>query len=337
MRLIPPGRRKGNRFYLARGRIQGREYEVSTQTTDRERAKDFASAFERRIRDGDAARSREAATLSGAIRLYLEARRATAPEDRRLARIRADGIGRMALGDIRQADIDAAAWRLLPAAKPATRNRQVVAPIAAVLHYAADSGLCPYLRVRRFREPQPEARALRPRDKFKLIEAAAGAERALLVFLFYQGWRITETLRLDWAGVDLRARTARSFISKSGRWKTVPLHPAVFAALANLDGRTGRVFPWAHRWAVYRWLRPLAARAGIAFTPHVARHTFATDLHRAGADAKAIKNAGSWFSEKSVFRYTADDLDHAREIIGRLPTRGKTRGKTRKPLTTRAS
>ena len=31
----PPGTRKGSRFYIVRGRIDGREYEVRTRATDK--------------------------------------------------------------------------------------------------------------------------------------------------------------------------------------------------------------------------------------------------------------------------------------------------------------
>jgi hypothetical protein len=37
--------------------------------------------------------------------------------------------------------------------------------------------------------------------------------------------------------------------------------------------RIGRVFPWRNRAALYRDLRPLCQEAGVAFTPHCARHS----------------------------------------------------------------
>jgi hypothetical protein len=41
MKLIAPGKRKGNKFWLARGNISGNDMEVSTKTIDEEEAKRF--------------------------------------------------------------------------------------------------------------------------------------------------------------------------------------------------------------------------------------------------------------------------------------------------------
>lgn len=46
-KLIPPGTRKGNKFFLLRGCIHGREFEVSTRCEDIVLAEDFRIRFER--------------------------------------------------------------------------------------------------------------------------------------------------------------------------------------------------------------------------------------------------------------------------------------------------
>lgn len=45
LKLIPPGTRKGNPYYLVRGTFDGRRYEVSTRTRDREAARAFKACF----------------------------------------------------------------------------------------------------------------------------------------------------------------------------------------------------------------------------------------------------------------------------------------------------
>lgn len=41
MKLIAPGQRKGNKFWIARGIVSGRDVEVSTKTADEDEAKRF--------------------------------------------------------------------------------------------------------------------------------------------------------------------------------------------------------------------------------------------------------------------------------------------------------
>ena len=59
--------------------------------------------------------------------------------------------------------------------------------------------------MRRLKEKKPTRRAVRKDDAAKLLDAATGDLKFLLVFLFSQGWRIGDTLRLTWRDVDLDA------------------------------------------------------------------------------------------------------------------------------------
>src|SRR3546814_5155003 len=67
-------------------------------------------------------------------------------------------LGEMAIDEIWQMHIAAAANALCPGLTAATKNREVYAPIAAVLHWAADNKLRDWLRVRKLREDQPVPR-----------------------------------------------------------------------------------------------------------------------------------------------------------------------------------
>lgn len=65
---------------------------------------------------------------------------------------------------------------------------------------------------------------------------------------------------------------------------------------------------------------PLCQRTGVRFTPHMARHDFATALNEHDASPRDIVGASTWTSEKSVHRYTDVDMKRAREILARLPS-----------------
>jgi hypothetical protein len=51
LKLLPPGTRKRNPFWIVRGRDHGRRIEASTKTADRERAEAFLVDYRRRLTD----------------------------------------------------------------------------------------------------------------------------------------------------------------------------------------------------------------------------------------------------------------------------------------------
>jgi integrase len=148
-----------------------------------------------------------------------------------------------------------------------------------------------------------------------LLANTEGLQHLFLATIFRQGWRITETIRLQWDDVDLQKRVFAIYVAKSDAWKVVPMHDDLLPLYAAVNDKTGRVFPWYHSTGVYKWLWPLRDKLKVNFTPHMARHEFASTLSEAGASDAAIQAAGSWTSARSVGRYTSVDMDHAREIL----------------------
>jgi integrase len=98
----------------------------------------------------------------------------------------------------------------------------------------------------------------------------------------------------------------------------MPLNLAVLDKLRDEAPQIGRVFPWGSKRAFYRALKPLRQKTGIFFTPHMARHSFATWLHSEGASTKEIMEAGGWRDHKSVMRYTSVDERRVRATINRI-------------------
>lgn len=315
--FYPPGTRKGNRFYVVRGSVHGREYEVQTHTRDKKAAGQEWKRFSDTVRN-ERARSRRSApeTFGDVADAYLAAAVRSKNERRYVERLKSD-LGAILIGEVRHSDIVGAANRLYPDATPQTKNRQAIAPAAAIMHMAARDDLCGYLRVERFKESEPETR--RPRDGVGLLLLANtdGDKRRLLAFLFYQGWRISEALSLRWENVRLRERVLRVYVGKAGRWKDIVMAPETFEALAENPQDEGFVFPWRSRSGVYKWLKPLRKRLGIVFTPHMARHDFGGQLREQGATSRDLVDVGTWTSEKSTARYQHAGSDHAKNIISR--------------------
>lgn len=328
--LYAPGERKGNRFYVYR--YQGHEFvcrdEGGEKTADARAARRAVARFHDNLtRARRAAPAGEPRTFGEVAELYIRGRDLNAIEERRVRRLIDDDLGGLPVALVRQADIDAAAQRIRSAAarkletSPATRNREVYAPAAAVLHYAEENEWAPYRRVRKLKEPRPETRRPAPEVADILLGNTEGLQRLLLLLWFRQGWRISESLTLREDKIDLPARELALYVQKARTWKTMPMHDDVFLALANREGSRGeRVFPWT-RWQVYHWLRALTRRLGVRFTPHMARHEFGSVIR----DGRALVEVGSWTSEKSTARYVSGDAEFRRATMQRVG--GKSGGK----------
>ena len=98
----------------------------------------------------------------------------------------------------------------------------------------------------------------------------------------------------------------------------MPLNLAVLNILRDEAADIGWVFPWRNVTVLYRELRPLCRAAGVAFTPHCARHSFATWLGADGASTKEIMEAGAWRDYRSVLRYTSVDEKRVRATVNRI-------------------
>lgn len=312
LKLIPPrpGRSKN---YTVRGTWLRVYLDRSTGTGDRRLARQILERWKADIESGEL-RSGESAegTFAAAALAYMKA-----GGERRFMAPLLKHFGQTQLDRVDQAAIEAAAAELYPGAAPATRNRQVHTPIAAVLRHADPEHA---LRLRRPKMPKGRIRFLKLTEAKRLV-AHAGTLRPLLVFLLYTGCRLGEAIKLEWETVDLRRRFAFVPRTKNGEPRGVHLPAPVVAELAGADGRRGRVFGLSSRWRVYKPWAAMCKAAGITdFTPHDCRHTWATWMRQyAGADTKALVDTGAWLDEKSAARYQHVVASSAARSADRLP------------------
>ena len=343
--LIPPGTRKGNPYYLVRGTIDGREREVSSKTRDKAAARQFAKDLERELLASGPPKPGETVSFEKAAHLYAEFRGldldvAQHPDAKRINRLIAE-LGAVMLAEINHTRLVTAANKLCPDLAPATKNREVMRMAAAVLHYAAENAYCEWLRIKLFKEPEPETRAVSSEVAGLIVSSvgdgarpnragsAVEMRRLYLIWEFRQGTRITQTLSVTWNEISLREQTFKLYDKKAQKWQTYPLHAEVFEALCAIpeEKRIGRLWPWTQKTGVYRWLRPLVQDLGIAFTPHMARHSVGTWLNAGGAGLKTIMAALGHKSAKSSLRYQNADIETVRTAFGGLPGLGEKPGK----------
>ena len=309
-------RRKGRPNWYIRGSVRGQTVFESTETSDKDRADEIRIKREAELLDRSIHGASATATfLEGAV-MYMEE-----GGERRYLTPLIDRLGSMPLAKIDQRVIDATAKAVKPDASPATRNRQVLTPIGAVMHFAHERGLCDHIKVRRPKPPKGRVRWLEPDEQETLLAACARHMRMIVMFLFDTGARVSEALYLDWREVNLTQRSVTFIDTKNDEDRTVKLTGRLFEMLASSNRREGRVF-LTHQMKAYAYREGgggqidtafdgACRRAGITdFSPHDCRHTWATLFYRATKDIDALMTLGGWKDIKSAQRYVHLDVDH---------------------------
>lgn len=326
-------RRDGSPFWYIRGTVRGASIFESTGLDNEEQAEEARALREAELIRASVHGDKAVRTFAEAVASYLEAGGEATHLEPLLKR-----LGRLPLAKIGQAAIDAAAAALKPGASPATLNRQIYTPAAAVLHHAARKQWCDKPVIARPAQPKGRVRWITHDEAERLIEAA-GHLRPLVVFLLSTGARIGEALSLDWRNVDLERGHVQLLDTKNGTDRGVPLHPRAVAELEALPHRKGAVF--RRHYGGVRWngtVRPVGdpyadregegggqvktawgsmlKRAGLEnFTPHDCRHTWATWHYMANRDLGALMELGGWKSPDMVMRYAHVNTDHLRDGV----------------------
>jgi hypothetical protein len=127
LRLVPPGKRKDNPFFLVQGTVNGRRIEVSAKTRDRRTAETFKADLEAELIADEGTTE---IAFGDAARFYLSWRR-PGTNDRRYIDKLVTVLGDRPVKSVRQHDLVTVANLLHPNATNATKNRQVLGPAAA--------------------------------------------------------------------------------------------------------------------------------------------------------------------------------------------------------------
>ncbi len=347
--FLPPGKR-GASWYIVGVDASGR-FEASTGIRDK-RDRRAAEAFGSRFLDERARRrvpgAGETVGFRSAAAFYKAASPHLSKQDIAKVDAVAAEIGDVDCRSVTHAHLVAAADALKPGRADSTKNRWVIGPGAAVLHYAAGQKWCDYQRLKKFWESRKSGREpARDEDLAVLIANVEAPPRAkkngrkadyhvafkriLLMMLYETGLRLGHLLAVRVPHFDLQANTVRVRIPKSDEWAVITLSAELVAAIANClhatrtgpvrrplgvhVPREGRFFPWATNSGVYAWLKPLRKRLGVTYTPHMSRHALATDADAAQIPDKRAAELGVWQDPRSLHRY-----QHVRPI----PIAGRT-------------
>jgi integrase len=219
LKLYPPRPAK-TPYWSVRGTYLGIYVDRSTKAVKRSIAQKMLAKWQTEIEQGTFSVNGEPTFLSAAV-AYMKA-----GGDRRPVKKLLDHFGDKPVIQIDQQAIEAAALRLYPDHSAATRNREVLTPVSAILKHAGHD-----FKIRRPKGSRGRVirRWLWPEQAWRVIDAAyqVDPELGLLcVMLLFGGLRISEQLAM--LCDDVRLDEAFAFVPDSKNGEPQPVHLAPY-------------------------------------------------------------------------------------------------------------
>jgi integrase len=193
------------------------------------------------------------------------------------------------------------------------------------------------------RPPKPDFDFFTFEESQRLLDAAEGEWRAMILVALRTGLRFGELLALRWQDVDLvagRIMVRRNWVNgqlgtpKSGHSREIPLGEEVLKALKSHRHLRGPLVFCTMAGEVFTvgepryWLERFCRKAGLREVGwHALRHTFASHLAMRGAPLKAIQELLGHATIQMTMRYSHLAPEVAREAV-RLLDANEIRGKT---------
>src|SRR3990167_1450844 len=245
---LTPKLRRG--VYYAIGYVGRKRVRKSLGTRDEGQAHELCALYEAKLWKRHSYGEEAVRTFEEAALSYQQAD----GESRFLAPLLKRFRGRV-LGTIKAGEIVDAAHALYPNAKPATRNRQAIVPMRAVLSYASAKGWCAPIKVKNF-PVQKVRRTSVDRTWIDAFLAQSDADdlphlSAAALFMFQTGTRISEAARLLPEHVDLDNKVALLEDTKTGKWESRHLTDELVLRIENLPRKPGKpLFGYASRYGI---------------------------------------------------------------------------------------
>ena len=221
---------------------------------------------------------------------------------------------------------------------------QELGAIRSMLNVAVDndllSGDClkPFKRTKRLlkRNGNARKRILGKQEFEALCEKLPKHTKGILSMAFYTGMRRSEITGLTWDRVDLRNRVIhlRAEDTKTKEARDIPICPELHQILIELGGRLrvagddSHVFTYKGKPIrdVRRAIRDACKEIGIpygrnqenGFTLHDLRHTFNTNMRKAGVPESVIMSMTGHTTREMFLRYDTVDQTDTRKAVNQF-------------------
>jgi integrase len=239
---------------------------------------------------------------------------------------------------------------------PATVNFTVKRVLKRAFKAAIDEGIItrnPCATVRLIKDRgKVDKHVFSPEQVSKLIEAAEGDWKGLIISAYYTGGRLSDLARLTWSNIDLSPnKKVIRFMQKKTKGKTpkakveIPIHEALEEYLLSgpiSDASNTPVFPELHgepgsgKSGLSMAFKRIMAKAGIdagvirerigaagrsvsALSFHSLRHSFNSALANAGVSQELRQKLTGHASADMNIIYTHHELETIRTAIKTLP------------------
>ncbi|WP_136440358.1 tyrosine-type recombinase/integrase [Pacificoceanicola onchidii] len=296
----------------------GKRIRRALKTKDHRRAEELRAHLEAKLWAVDLYGPQSVVTFDQAALAYAE----DDGDTRFLVKMTEQLAGQL-LREITPRGVREAAKRAYPTASNATRNRQGITPVRAVINYAHDQGWCAPIKVRAFPVEKAKRKAVGHDYLAKLQPHLPINLFALMLFLNTTGRRVGDAVGLTPDDIDFGEATAHISKTKNGEEATAHLVPMLLDILKEImpEDEAAPVFGYRDRRSIYGTLKRACKNAGVEYlgTHQPGRHSFATSLEREGWSARAIADAGGWKSVRLVdetYIHTNDPAGRAASVIG---------------------
>jgi integrase/recombinase XerD len=193
--------------------------------------------------------------------------------------------------------------------------------LRSYFRFAIDIGIMDVDPMVKMRRPKPGKGIPRPLNSVQ-VKAILGAANPVtytcLILALYAGLRAHEIAKIR--GEDVEEDSLYVF-GKGGQGKFLPTHPLVWAEALKRP-RYDWWFPSGDSHlkspSVTNMATRLFAANGIEGSIHRCRHTYGTELLRAGVNIRVVQTLMRHESLNSTMIYTAVDEDERRDAINRL-------------------
>jgi integrase len=153
--------------------------------------------------------------------------------------------------------------------------------------------------------------------------------RDAFIILLYTGIRKSALIFLEWENIDfenkvIKIRNKEGFTTKSGKNRTIPMHPKVEGILRKRREKTGYIFSYStgnphHRNKWNDSLRRILKKENIQHASiHTFRHTFATRFLESGGSLRQLQEILGHANIETTMIYAHLVPEHVRNAINRL-------------------
>lgn len=255
-------------------------------------------------------------------------------DDIRITQTLCDYFGEMRLDSVMAADVErfkqerrAGITKYKRERSPATVNREL-GVLSRILSLAVEAELISFNsrpRIRRLRAASGRIRYLSTEEEARLFEAIGDDWRlaAIVTLALHTGMRRGEIFKLEWKHVDFVRKIINVQDTKSGHDRVIPMSTVIEDMLQSLPRTSEYVFISDTTNANFfdvklNWQRAKKAAGLVDFRFHDLRHTAATRMADAGADAFTIMSILGHTTFQMSARYTHATDEAKRRAVERL-------------------